>query len=202
MPNEDAYRSGDSLPPVERNRNVKCKGRTVIRHPRDHVDPLFRGQPILDDDGARQYRPCIAWAANGTEHCQAHGGSAPQTINAAKRTLALSAEDYADAIVGIVKDQRQPAELRLKAAIQGLDRVGIRGGIDLGLETPGWQLVLGKMFGVEEDEDAPEPPAGPSPPVAKPRARKAVKPVAPSKPSKAAPRKAAPPAGKPKFEGW
>lgn len=178
-------------PPSRRGTPI-CKGHTVIRQPRNLTDLALRGQPILDEDGRRQYRPCEAYAANGTEYCHSHGGSAPQTINAARRTLALSAERVAQGVVDTALDERIPAVERLKAQVQVLDRVGIRAGLDVGLETPKWQNVLSKMFGrvEEEDELAPTEPVQETP-------KKASR-----APARAKPRKAAPPSTKPKFEGW
>lgn len=159
MPAPDARKSGDSeiptLPREPRNRNVKCNGRTVIRYKKDE-DGHLKDDPILDANGARQYRPCEAFAANGTDYCTAHGGSTPAAIAAAKRTLSLAADDFAETIKAIANDERLPAETRLKAAAQGLDRIGVRAGVDIALETPGWQKMLQEEFGsgssTEDDE--------------------------------------------------
>lgn len=196
------------LPLEERNRNVKCKGRTVIRHSRDHEDPELRGQPILDADGARQYRPCEAWAAHGTEYCVSHGGSAPQTIAAAKRELSLGALEFAAALRAIAKDERIPPDTRLKAINSGLDRIGIRTGVDVALEAPGWQKMLAEEFGQafgDEEPEIPTPPETPPPPARaseatiKARVRKITN-QAEAPPAKS--KKATPPPAKPKFEGW
>lgn len=187
-------RVGDSvaLPSMPRNHRNQCKGRTVIRWEDNGKSPdgilHRRGDPILNEDGARQYRPCQGWGANGTDYCAAHGGSAPQTIAAAKRQLALSADDVSRTLIQIAADERIPPETRVKAAAQILDRVGIRLGVDINMEVPGWQKLIGRMFGAPaeagtEDKEAPAPAPEP----------------------KQAPRKAkaSPKASKaPKFEGW
>lgn len=182
-----------------RNHRNRCKGSTVIRWLEDGEDDYGkahrRGDPILDFDNARQYRPCNGWGANGTEYCAAHGGSAPQTIAAAKRTLALSASDVAMALVQIANDTSVSPETRVKAQAQVLDRIGIRLGVDVSLEVPKWQKLMGRMFGTETGDDEPEAgiedPSPKSDDVApevrqKPKARKA----------------SAKPPAKPKFEGW
>lgn len=176
-----------------RNHRNRCKGRTVIRWEQDEEDERGkhrRGDPILDFDNARQYRPCNGWGANGTEFCAAHGGSAPQTIDAAKRTLALSAADVAAMLVKIAADEGVPFETRVKAGAQVLDRIGIRLGVDVSLEVPKWQKLMGKMFGSEtgegSEEEAPESTSESAP-----------------TPKKAVPRKAsAKKPARPKFEGW
>lgn len=205
-------RSGDSEPSAHpRNRGVPCKGRTVIRHSREHADPALRGQPILDDDNARQYRACEAYAANGTEYCVSHGGNAPQAINAAKRGIALATPNAFEVLRRIAEDETVAAETRIKAAAQLLDRGGVRPGLDISLETPAWQRMLQEEFGDESSEDEavpPTPSAKPVEAIAKPvKAARPAKKAAPApkpKPeeTKPAPRKARPTSTTPKFEGW
>lgn len=198
MPDDETLR----FPPSGGSRSVKCKGRTVIRHSRDHEDPELRGQPILDADGARQYRPCEAWAAHGTEYCVSHGGSAPQTIAAAKRELSLGALEFAAALRAIAKDERIPPDTRLKAINSGLDRIGIRTGVDVALEAPGWQKMLAEEFGQsfeDEEPETPPPPARASEETIKARVRKITN-QAEAPPAKT--KKASPPPAKPKFQGW
>jgi hypothetical protein len=190
----ESPRFGDGASTRGRNHRNRCKGRTVIRWEHDFEDEKGRhrrGDPKLDDDYARQYRPCQGWGANGTDYCAAHGGSAPQTIAAAKRTLALSANDVSQHLVQIANDERTPPETRVKAIAQVLDRIGIRLGVDISLEVPKWQKLMGRMFGSENgEEDTPtgEEDDTPAPPPAR---------------QKSAPRKASAKAReRPKFEGW
>lgn len=131
-----------------RNRNVKCAGRAVVRD--------ARNQPILGPDGERQYRPCQNFAANGTRFCQKHGGSFEPTVLAAKRRLLYGAEDLVEILERIARDERQPPAVRIKAINSYLDRAGIRGGQEITIETPGWQRVLGKMFGVDQQLETVE----------------------------------------------
>ena len=181
----------------------KCAGRSLIRWEHDVTDERGehrRGDPVLDLNYARTYRKCLAWAANGTEYCGNHGGSAPQTINSAKRVLALAAENAAQGIVDAAVDERLTAADRLKAQAQILDRVGIRAGADISLDAPKWHGVLAKLFGVEEgDEDETDEPVAPETPVEETKPT----PVArPAKAAKAPAKRAAPPSGKPEFRGW
>lgn len=203
MPDNETFRSSVGVAKVNvTGKATMCKGRTVIRHSRDHSNPELRGQPILDEDNARQYRPCEAWSANGTEYCVSHGGNAPQAIAAAKRGIALATPNAQEALVRLAQDESVAPETRLKAINSLLDRAGIRTGMDVSVETPGWQKLMGDMFGKPSSEDEPpgeEPPLAPTPPpeearpVASPR--KAAKTKAKAKPP-------APESGKPKFEGW
>lgn len=188
-PSLDAVSLTNGVPKPPRNHRKRCQGRSLIRYKSDVYEKGERihrkDDPILDADYARQYRPCEGWGAHGTDFCGVHGGSAPQTINAAKRTLALAADDFAETIKRLATDERVPVETQLRAAAQGLDRIGIRTGVDVGFEAPKWQGILGKMFGSPEDEPEPSPESEET----KPKARKAAKPKAQ-------------PTAKPKFEGW
>lgn len=195
-----APQGGDSelpaLPNAPRNRNVKCKGRTVIRYKHDDPDKEIRkGDPILDEDGRRQYRPCEAFGAHGTDYCTAHGGSAPQTIAAAKRELSLGALEFAEALRAIASDERIPPETRIKAINSGLDRIGIRTGVDVALEAPGWQKMLAEEFGQTLEGDRAEP-------VEEAAAQEAELPQPPPQPPRKRATKAAVVRQKPKFEGW
>lgn len=174
------------VPTVPHNQNKRCNGKSVKRHDRQHHDKALRGQPILDEDGRRQYQPCGAWAMHGSDVCNAHGGNAPQVIAAAKKRLALATENIALAFEQIALDERLPPEVRIKAGKEIMDRAGIRGGVDIELDAPKWQQMLGRMFGTATDDEEPAP-ATPEPPAAKkPPARKA----------------SAKPRERPKFEGW
>ena len=190
---------------LPRNQGQKCAGRAVVRYPKDYKDPTLRSQPILDPDGRKQYRPCQAWAMHGSTVCDMHGGNAPQVIAEAKKNLALATRNISDVLIDIALDERQAPDVRIKAAVQVMDRAGIRSGVDLGIEIPKWQDVLGQLFGsttpdVDSEAFDPQPDRGAtvvefvaveeSPP-AKPARRKAA-------PRKASAKKAAPP----KFEGW
>jgi hypothetical protein len=171
----DAASPSPELPKGSKNHRNPCKGRSVIRYENDDKEGHRRGDPVLDEDFARTYRPCKAWGAHGTDYCGVHGGSAPQTIMAAKRRLALTADDVAAAIAQIALDERVIAETRLKAAAQILDRIGIRGGVDVSLETPKWQGILSKMFGSPDVEPEGEPEDEPELEEIAPKPRKATR---------------------------
>lgn len=193
-----APRSGN--PHDGRNARNRCQGKTVIRWEFDCEDDRGkhrRGDPILDEDNARQYRPCNGWGANGTEYCAAHGGSAPQTIAAAKRALALSAEDVARMLMRIATDETVAAETRVKAGAQVLDRIGIRLGVDLSLEVPKWQKLIGEMFAAPREESDEEPGVD-----ADADEEPVVRDETPARQKAKPPKASAKPPTKPKFEGW
>jgi len=156
----------------------KCKGRTCIRHPKDHDDPDMRYQPILDANGMRQYKPCAAWAANGTEYCTAHGGTTPAAVNAAKRLVALGTPNAAEVLLDILNSPNATDADKIKAAVQILDRGGVRPGVDVSVEIPGWQKVLSDMFG-SSTQDEPEEATEPEPEAPPPPRKRATKKAAP-----------------------
>lgn len=124
-----------------------CKAQSQVRYPKDHPDESLRGQPVLDSDGARQYKPCERPPMHGQEVCQKHGGMAPQAIAAAKLRLQAATEPLIAALVRIAQDERLSPDTRIKYINSALDRAGIRAGMDVNVEAPGWQSILGKMFG-------------------------------------------------------
>lgn len=167
-----------------KNRNVRCGGRSVVR---DH-----QNNPILDADNARQYKPCEAYAANGTPFCGKHGGQLEPTIAAAKRRLLWGADDMVEVLHRIARDELASHADRIKAINSILDRAGIRPGVDVSLETPKWQKVLSNLFGSPDDpEDEGEDEVEVPPPARKHSSRKASPPKASAK--------ASPPVT---FEGW
>lgn len=171
--------------PSMRNRNVKCKGRSVIRD--------LKNIPILGPDNERQYKPCESYGANGTDFCGKHGGQLEPTIAAAKRRLLHGADELVEVLKRLALDESQAAADRVRAINSYLDRAGIRAGMDVSVDVPKWQNVLGKMFGNEDTEDEP----------AEVSASVEVSVVAPKPPRKASrPKASAKAPERPKFEGW
>lgn len=167
-----------------------CTARSVLRYPKDYKDEALRGEPILDEDGARQYKPCESAPMHGQRVCQSHGGKASQSIAAAKKKMLEGVEDVAAVLKRKALDERLNDDTRIKWVNSYLDRVGIRTGAEIAVEIPLWQQRLGRMFGTPDDSATPdesesrgseasevEPGAAPSPP----RVRaKAARPAAPT----------------------
>lgn len=161
-----------------RNRNVRCVGQSVLRDSQNIA--------ILDADGARQYYPCKNWAANGTDRCGQHGGALVPTIAAARRRLLYGAGELVEILERIAKDETSEHRDRIRAINSYLDRAGIRTGVEVSVETPKWQRLLGDLFGIPEDDSL---------------APKADMEETPKRRAKASrPREPVP--DRPKFEGW
>jgi hypothetical protein len=69
---------------------------------------------------------CKAYAIVGGRVCRMHGGAAPQVVNAAKRRLALAADDVVRRLVGICLSKRTKDADVIAAARDLLDRASVR----------------------------------------------------------------------------
>ena len=124
----------------------KCNGTSYIR---DET-----GMYIADNDWQRLTRPCLSLPMKGGTICHAHGAKIPVVIAAAQRRLAQAAEVAALRLVGLtdVRDEegiRVRAQDRIAAIGSVLDRVGVKGGVEVDVKATGFQQVLQDLFGVE-----------------------------------------------------
>jgi hypothetical protein len=126
----------------------QCTGIAYIRD--------ARGGYIIDLDGIRLQRPCLAMPLNGSMVCQKHGGQLGHVKEAAQQRLTHAAEKAANTLINLTdpRDElNEPVEqgVRVKAANSVLDRVGIKAGVDIEVSVPGYKKVFERMF-QEEDE--------------------------------------------------
>ena len=91
----------------------------------------------IKKDGQR----CRRFSIRGATVCHRHGGNLPGVqeraaaiIEAARMRLVSSADDAIDTLEDLLKPGTAEA-VRLKAATEVLDRVGIKGGFDLNVEV-------------------------------------------------------------------
>lgn len=131
----------------------RCNGTAYVRDQ--------RGGYVVDCDWERITRPCLALPSRGTNVCRSHGSKIPAVKAAAERVLAHAAEVVALRLVGLTGTHDEVMEqidhkVRLAAANSVLDRVGIKGGVTVEVEVPGYKKVLGDMFGEETSEEESE----------------------------------------------
>jgi hypothetical protein len=126
---------------------MRCTSPAVLRHPRDSGPEELRGQPILDDDGKRQYVPCKAWARKGQTVCGAHGGNTPANLKRAEDQLKAARDPLMAALLTMALDERKSPAERLKAITWALERTGFRGGMEINVDMPGWQKMLEQEYG-------------------------------------------------------
>jgi hypothetical protein len=121
---------------------------------------------------------CRKWAIRGGNVCATHGGRAKQTVEKARRRLAENADRGAKQLLKLAFDDKQSADIRLKATLQLLDRAGVNAKTSVELEvsaTPSQQIIDGianqleitsrdayrRSVGADvSDDDAPDPLAG------------------------------------------
>lgn len=129
----------------------QCNGSSYVRD--------RRGGYVVDAEWQRLRRHCLGRPARGTNVCHAHGSQIPQVKAAAQQRLAEAAEVVALRLIGLtgVRDEdkvRIRPQDRIMAANSVLDRAGVRGGTELEITTPGYQKVLQKMFGDDDEPNA------------------------------------------------
>lgn len=127
----------------------KCNGTAYVRDE--------RGGYVIDIEWNRIRRPCLSRPARGAEVCHAHGAKIPQVKAAAERVLAEAAEIVALRLVGLTGTHDEIMEkidhkVRLAAMNSVLDRAGIKGGVTVEVELPGYKKVLNSMFSEETEE--------------------------------------------------
>lgn len=123
----------------------RCTGRSRIR---DET-----GGPVLGPDDEPLMRPCAHWAIQGGRVCVKHGGGTEAVKNAARMRLIASSDALIGALIMIALDPNQDAKARVAAINSALDRAGIKGGLEINVEVPGWQNMLGDMFGKWGDDE-------------------------------------------------
>jgi len=116
-----------------------------------------RGGYILDLDFLRLQRPCLAVPLNGAHICQKHGGQVAHVREAAQRRLSHAAEKAATTLITLTdaKDELNNVVdqgVRVKAANSVLDRAGVKAGVEVDVNLPGYKDVLQQMFGDDEEQ--------------------------------------------------
>lgn len=123
------------------NPESRCEGRAYVRDE--------DGGRIIDADGRILTRPCARWRMRGSNVCGHHGGLTDGGKAIAQRRLTEAADMASGRLIRMIEDKNvDPAE-RLRAINSLLDRVGIKGGVEVTIETPAWQEMLKDMW---EDE--------------------------------------------------
>lgn len=129
----------------------RCTGTAYIRD--------ASGQYIVDAEWERLTRPCLRSPGKGTVVCTSHGSKIPQVRAAAERRLAEAADVVAARLINltdVADEHRLPIDpsVRVKAANSVLDRAGIKGGVDVEVQLPGYKKALADLFGVDASEDS------------------------------------------------
>lgn len=126
-----------------------CNGASYVRDQ--------RGGYVVDIDWVRLKRPCLKWVMNGSNVCDRHGGKIPIVMAAARQRLAEASEIVALRLIGLTaqadeKEHEIAHKDRIAAANSVLDRAGIKGGVEIEVNSPGYKKVLESMFGEDEPD--------------------------------------------------
>lgn len=138
------------LPPDE----YRCTYETPIRDD--------EGKPILDPELNALGRRCPAWGLRisygRTLHlCMDHVPRGAAGVQAAVKGLMLNASlAITAATINDALDPETAVKDRTAIMREVLDRIGVRGGVEISADVKGWKAVLDKMMGEEDGEpDAP-----------------------------------------------
>lgn len=127
----------------------RCVGKAFIRDP--------DGDYILDKHNNRLMRPCWRWPIRGATVCLVHGGGVQRTKKAAIERMALALDAVTGALIKIALNNESADKDRISAINSILDRVGVRGGMEVDIKDPGYLDVLKGLFeagkGDADEED-------------------------------------------------
>lgn len=130
--------------------------------------PTIRCHRIKPDGTQCKNRGVRGTGLNGTKSvCRMHGGSIPNVkksadaiVEAARLQLTASTPDAIITIMQLMRDTNTPQAVRLKAATEVLDRVGVKGGMDINVEVTQGEAPSAKfMKKLEEMRKKGEPVA-------------------------------------------
>lgn len=122
------------IPPPGR----RCAGRAYVRD----ID----GDYVVDVNGKRITRPCMHWPMKGTTVCINHGGGVPRIRRAAVERLACALDAATGELTRLALNARDE-KVRLSAIVAIMDRLGVRGGVDLhDVKDPAYLDVLKDIF--------------------------------------------------------
>lgn len=129
---------------------LRCNGWAFIRDQ--------RGSYVIDVEWHRIRRPCLNPPMRGATVCQTHGGLVPNVRAAALRRLAMASDTMADRLIKLTAktdEDGNPVDHadRIKALNSALDRAGIRAGVEVEINTPGYKKVLEDLFSADAGDD-------------------------------------------------
>jgi len=142
---EDDDDSPWKLPPSGR----RCAGTAYLRD--------ADGDYVLDRNNVRLTRPCWKWPMKGTTVCLTHGGGVGRVRKAAIERMASALDAITGDLIKIALNEGAADKDRITAINSIMDRVGVRGGVEVDIKDPGYLKVLADLFentnNDEDDED-------------------------------------------------
>lgn len=126
----------------------RCRGTAYVRD--------ADGDYVLDRNNKRITRPCWKWPMKGQVVCLTHGGGVVRVRRAAVERMASALDAATGALIKIALNENAADKDRIQAIKEIMDRVGVRGGIEVDIKDPGYLRVLADMFEDSEEGDGPE----------------------------------------------
>lgn len=122
------------IPPPGR----RCRGTAYVRD--------ADGDYVVDRNNVRLTRPCWRHPIKGATVCLAHGGGVARVRRAAIERLASSLDAVTGALIKIALNENAADKDRISAINSIMDRVGVRGGVEVDIKDPGYLKVLADLF--------------------------------------------------------
>lgn len=129
----------------------RCVGKAFLRDE--------DGDYVVDKDNKRIMRPCWSWPMKGMRVCLSHGGGLSAVRRAAENRMASALDAATGRLVTIATDPETSDQDALKAIKELMDRVGVRGAINIDTSQPGWRDVIREAF-EGRSEEKPARPVG------------------------------------------
>lgn len=114
------------------------------------------GRQVLDESHGPLMERCHRWAMRNAGLCTQCAGGNAAVQRAVRERIAGAADVIAGELIAMALNHTVEDATRLRALNSLLDRFGIRAGVELSPDVPGWTEVLKAMM----DGDADEPDAG------------------------------------------
>lgn len=139
------------IPPPGR----RCRGKAYVRD--------ADGDYVLDRNNIRLTRPCWRHPMKGMTVCLVHGGGVVRVRRSAIERMASSLDAITGALVKIALNEQVSDKDRISAINSIMDRVGVRGGVEVDLKDPGYLKVLAGLFDSAAEDDEEEENEQPDP---------------------------------------
>lgn len=127
--------------------HASCAGKAYIRD--------ADGNYVMDSSTPpkRVMRPCWNWPMKGSTVCIKHGGGIERVRKGAMERLASALDATTGELIKLALSNETEDKVKIQAINSILDRTGLKGGIEIDIQTPGWQEALKDLFSGKYDDE-------------------------------------------------
>jgi hypothetical protein len=122
------------IPPEHKS----CSGKAYVRD--------ADGNYIIDATKTRIMRPCWNWPMKGAKVCIKHGGGIERVRRGAMERLASALDATTGELIRLALSEDTEDKVKIQAINSILDRTGLKGGVEIDVNVPGWQEALKELF--------------------------------------------------------